>query len=110
MSSPSSLWNGFFIMIAGILVSVLLMATIGQIGDKMITTMLDINVLNAFNPEWAGSFDKIYTFQSFLFIVCLMPGFFGIIIYILSAVRRQKYDTYENGGQMPQIDYSRGYK
>ena len=52
MSSPSSLWNGFFVMIVGILVSVLLMATVGQIGDKTITTLVNIDVLTSYNPEW----------------------------------------------------------
>ena len=110
MSSPKSLWNGFFVMLVGIILSVLLMATVGQLGDRTISTIVDDGPMDMINADWQSSFEKVYTFQTFLFISCLFPALIGIVIFILSSVRRQKYDTYEGGNQMPQIDYSRGYK
>ena len=104
MSQPTSLWNGFAVMSVGIILSLMLMATIGQIGDRTITTLVDIGAFEV-NADWAAENDKIYTFQSLLFLCCSMPGLFGIIIFILSAVRRQKYEIQ----QEPQIDFTPQY-
>ena len=99
MSQPTSLWNGFIIMSVGIMLSLMLISTTGQIGDRSITTLVDIGAFDV-NPDWADSNDNIYTMQSLLFFCCSMPGVFGIIIFILSAVRRQKYETTQ------EIDYT----
>lgn len=105
MSSPNSLIDSFFLMIAGIVMSVLFMATLGQIGDRIITILIDDVGITAFNPEWAPGFNMVYTAQSILFITCCLPGIYGVVVFILAAVRRQQYDTFVE----PQIDYTQQY-
>lgn len=102
MSSINSLWDGFLYMITGLLVSVMLMAALGQICDRAINILLGIGDIIKFDAEWAQSFESVYTMQSILFILCCLPGMFGVLVFILAAVRRQKYDTVQ---QQPQIQY-----
>lgn len=106
MSSVNSLWDGFLYMITGLLISVMLMAVLGQIGDKALHIMLNIGEIIEFEPEWAQSFEGVYAMQSLLFILCCLPGMFGVLVFILAAVRRQKYDTVQ---QQPQIQYYQEY-
>lgn len=106
MSSVNSLWDGFLYMVTGVLISVMLMAVLGQIGDKALYLMLDIGSIVEFTPDWAQSFEGVYTMQSLLFILCCLPGMFGVLVFILAAVRRQKYDT----TQQPQIQYYQEYE
>ena len=88
-------------MLAGLAISLMLMATMGQLGDRAITILADIGMF-AVNADWAESISSVYTFQSFLFFLCALPAIMGIIVFILSAVRRQRYDIQ----QEPQIDFS----
>lgn len=101
MSQPRSLFNGFLVMFSGIAISLMLIATVGQIGDKTITILTDIGMF-AVNADWAESINSVYTFQSYLFFLCALPAISGIAIFILSAVRRQRYDVQEQ----PQIDFT----
>ena len=101
MSSPRSLFNSFTVLVAGLALSLMLMATVGAIGDRSITILTDIGMF-AVNADWAESTDSVYTFQSFLFFLCALPAISGIAIFILSAVRRQRYDVQEQ----PQIDFT----
>lgn len=96
-------------MVMSIILSVLLMATLGQIGDRFLTVMIDDVGVTAINSDWASSFNMVYTMQSLLFIVCILPGIFGMVVFILAAVRRQRYTTFE-GTQEPQIDYTQQYQ
>lgn len=104
MSAPRTLFNGFTILVAGIALSLMLMATVGQIGDRSITILSEIGIF-AVNDDWAESIESVYTFQSILFFLCALPAISGITIFILSAVRRQRYDVQEQ----PQIDYTSEY-
>ena len=106
MSDSKSLIDGFLVMVTGIVLSVLLMATLGQIGDRFLTTMIDDVGVTAINQDWAPGFNMVYTMQSILFIVCILPGIFGVVVFILAAVRRQRYTTFEE----PQIDYTQQYQ
>lgn len=101
MSAPRTLFNSFIIMFVGVAISLMLMATIGQVGDRTITILADIGMFEV-SPDWGESISSVYTFQSFLFFLCALPGIMGIIIFILSAVRRQRYDVQQ--GPEPQID------
>lgn len=101
MSQPRTLFNGFLIMFIGIATSLMLMATLGQLGDRAITIMGDIGMF-AVNADWAESISSVYTFQSILFFLCALPAICGIAIFILSAVRRQRYDIQRE----PQIDFT----
>lgn len=101
MSEPRTLFNSFTVLIAGLAISLMLMATIGQVGDRTITILADIGMF-AVNEDWGESISSVYTFQSFLFFLCALPAIGGIIIFILSAVRRQRYDIQ----QEPQIDFT----
>lgn len=91
MSEPQSLWDGFGVLVVGILFSLCLIATLGQIGDKAITILTDIGMFEY--PEWSESTSSVYTFQSFLFFSCSLPAITGLVIFVLSAVRRQRYDV-----------------
>lgn len=101
MSAPSTLFNSFIIMFVGVAISLMLMATIGQIGDRTITILADIGMFEV-SPDWGESISSVYTFQSFLFFLCALPAISGVVIFILSAVRRQRYDA----PQEPQIDFT----
>lgn len=92
-------------MLAGIAISLMLMATIGQVGDRTITILADIGMF-AVSADWGKSISSVYTFQSFLFFLCALPAISGIVIFILSAVRRQRYDIQ----QEPQIDFTPQYE
>ena len=104
MTNPRTLFNSFIIMFVGLAISLLLMATIGQVGDITITTLVDIGVFEV-NPDWGATTDTVYTFQSFLFLCCTLPAILGITTFILSAVKRQRYDV----GVEPQIEYTPQY-
>jgi len=101
MTQPRTLFDSFLVMFVGLAISLMLIATIGQIGDKALTTLVDIGMFEV-NPDWGATTDTVYTFQSFLFLCCFLPGLLGIIVFILSAVKRQRYDV----GVEPPIDYS----
>ena len=109
MSGSNSLFDGFLVMVAGIVLSVMLMATLGQIGDQFLSIMIDDIGVTAFNPDWASGFNMVYTMQSILFISCILPGIFGVVVFILAAVRRQRYTTF-TGTEEPQIDYTQQYQ
>lgn len=96
-------------MVVGIILSIFLMATLGQIGDRFLTVMIDDVGVTAINQDWASSFNTVYTMQSLLFILCILPGIFGMVVFILAAVRRQRYTTFE-GAKEPQIDYTQQYQ
>lgn len=89
-------------MFVGIAISLLLIATVGQIGDRTITILVEDVKAFEVNEDWAANIDKIYTMQSFLFFLCALPSLIGITVFILSAVRRQRYDVL----QEPQVDYT----
>ena len=101
MSAPRTLFNSFTVLVAGLALSLMLMATVGQIGDRSITILSDIGIF-AVNDDWAESIESVYTFQSILFFLCALPALSGLVIFILSAVRRQRYDIQ----QEPQIDFT----
>jgi len=102
MSQPRTLFNGFIIMFVGVTISLMLMATVGQVGDRTITILVEDVGAFEVNADWAANVDKIYTFQSFLFFLCALPGILGVTTFILSAVRRQRYDIQ----QEPQVDFT----
>jgi len=93
-------------MVVGIVLSILLMATLGQMGDQFLSIMIDDIGVTEINSNWASSFNMVYTAQSLLFIVCILPGIWGVVVFILAAVRRQRYTTFEE----PKIDYTQQYQ
>lgn len=105
MSQPRSLFSGFLIMFVGIAISLMLIATLGQLGDKAITILADIGMF-AVSADWAESISSVYTFQSFLFFLCALPAISGVVIFILSAVRRQRFDVEVE----PQQDFTAQYE
>lgn len=106
MSSTDSLMDSFLIMITFVILSVMLMVTLGQIGDRFISVLIDDVGATAVNADWSGGFSSMYTMQTFLFVLCCFPGIYGVVVFIIAAVRRQTYDTF----QEPHIDYSQQYK
>lgn len=107
MSRPRALFDGFIIMFIGIVLSIFLMMTVGQIGDKIITILVEDVKVFAVSPEWAADAGKIYTMQSFLFFTCLIPALVGIATFILSAVRRQRYERFV---EPPEQDFTAQYE
>lgn len=105
MSAPRTLFNSFTVLVAGLALSLMLIVTVGAIGDRTITILSDIGMF-AVSADWAESTDSVYTFQSILFFLCALPAISGLVIFILSAVRRQRYDVQEQ----PQIDFTPQYE
>ena len=100
MSQPRTLFEGFQIMFIGVFLSLMLIATVGQMGDRTITILIEDVGIFEVNEDWAANIHQIYTIQSLLYLVSSLPGLSGITIFILSAVRRQRYDVSQ------QIDYT----
>lgn len=99
MSQPRTLFEGFQIMFVGIALSLMIMATIGQMGDRTVTILVEDVGIFEVNEDWAANIHQIYTIQNLLFFLSSLPGLVGITIFILTAVRRQRYDVQE-------IDYT----
>lgn len=86
-------------MFVGIALSLMIMATIGQMGDRTVTILVEDVGIFEVNEDWAANIHQIYTIQNLLFFLSSLPGLVGITIFILTAVRRQRYDVQE-------IDYT----
>ena len=93
MTSPVSLFNAAILMLVLVMLSVCLFISVGLCGDIMknrfesTTDMLDVP------KEWesTGMINSMYSL--FMFSMSL-PGILGILIFLVTASKRQRIDTY----------------
>ena len=92
MSSSRAFWDGFGFLVAGVLLSVILVLFVGVAIDGVVTQLESIDILNV--PDYWGSAAStdIYFFQKLAYIIAITPAILGVIAQVLSAVTRERVE------------------
>jgi hypothetical protein len=97
MSSGQSLMEAFTSMMVCLLLGLLLTISFGVTTDIMREQYL-INGFYNISGAWAAvsNVHSIDVLNDIIYIMCYFIPTFGVINFIVTAVRRQKYDQYGN--------------
>ena len=97
MSSGQSLMEALGVMIACLLLGLLLTISFGVTTDIMRAQFLDNGMYNI-QGIWASvsNVHNIDVLNSIIYVMCYFVPTFGVLNFIVTAVRRQRYDQYGN--------------
>lgn len=97
MSSGRSLFEAFFIMLTCILIGFFLTSSIG-VGTDMIIGEFTTNGFYDIEGDWlaAQNAGNVDVMQALIIAMIYFIPVFGVANFIVTAVRRQKYDRYGN--------------
>lgn len=98
MTKPITLLNSIIVMIVGILLSILIMFSLGLSLDMIYLQFQNHTILMDVSDNWDTS-SQIFALRALFFISAMLPALVGILVFIVSAVKRQEYDIYETGYQ-----------
>lgn len=103
MTRPEDMLDATLTLLTGCLLSVVLFFSIGQAGDRVFLALENTILFELPNIAWDTS-ATYYTVQSMFFAMQLLPAILGIMVFILTAAKKQKFE-YEETEEVPMAQY-----
>jgi hypothetical protein len=97
MSSGQSLFEAFGVMMICLMLGLLLTISFGVSTDMIRDTFADSGYYNIAGP-WvtAQNLGNVEIMNNLILTICYFIPAFGVVNFIITAVRRQRYDMYGN--------------
>lgn len=89
-------WNfcsGFFIMLIGILISLVLVLFVGGYLDRQMDIMIDTGITGEEGTAWDTT-GFVATLTNLFYVICCLPAGLGIIVFYLKITEEQAYNAY----------------
>jgi hypothetical protein len=93
VSSGYSLFSAFFIMMFSIFIGLLIVLSLGSVNDMVKDALIGSGVYDV-SSNW-GSISDPDNVSNVIYIVGYGIPIMGVVNFLYSAVRRQRYDVYE---------------
>lgn len=97
MATPESLWGGIRAAVYGIVLSIILVFSLGLVSEKLMstfeTTTIGTGTIFDLPAPWNMGYTDASFWMTILYILCVMPALIGLVVMFVSAVKTQEYDV-----------------
>lgn len=100
MATPESFWDGIKAAVYGIVLSIILVFSLGVVSEKLMTNfettvvLADGGTIFDLASPWDMGYGDASFWMTILYIICVVPALLGLVIMFVSAVKTQEYDVF----------------